>query len=466
MSRFILPMLLVSTFACGGDEQPAPGDPRRAGDAATGGDNLTGDPVAGDPAPGDAVANQVDWAILQHPANHTGQAGTSLEVFGRVFEAGVTEGAGQGSGIVGAVGVGAAGEPVASWVTTGALFNVDAGNNDEYTATITLPATPGPYRYAFRFRIDGGSWLWADLDGSDNGFDLAEAGTLVVEAPPTPLMDWARVILPAQTSSVIGGQAVAAQARVYEAGVSEGVGDGGLTVELGVGDDGTDPTSHGSWVFVAATYAGDLDSEGGSTDADDQFVGRVLAPSSVGSHDLAVRVRVASEPWLYADAGGSNSTDDLYDPAASQPITVVVLPANGAVTWCNIQWPTSPVVAAVSAVVGMAYGRVSATADPGPAATTGSTGTGPTPRSQIGVGDRDTDPASHGSWSWTAGTFNIVDGSVNDEHSATLVAPASTGDYDWVWRFSMDNGVNWTLCDIDGSTNGFSSTQAGKLTVQ
>ena len=118
------------------------------------------------------------------------------------------------------------------------------------------PATPGIYDYAYRFQLTGESdWVVCDRDGSTNDYSADQAGELTVAVPE---IDWARVMVPAETATVIPGQVIAGQVRVYEAGVTDAVGPGGILVELGIGDDGTDPATDDSWAFFPAGYEGFL----------------------------------------------------------------------------------------------------------------------------------------------------------------------------------------------------------------
>lgn len=59
-------------------------------------------------------------------------------------------------------------------------FNTDAGNNDEFKGDM-LPHPIGDYDYAVRYTTTNGrDWLYADLDGTGNGYDPAQAGRLHV----------------------------------------------------------------------------------------------------------------------------------------------------------------------------------------------------------------------------------------------------------------------------------------------
>ncbi len=63
-----------------------------------------------------------------------------------------------------------------------ASFNMDAGNNDEFIASL-LPETTGTFDYAYRYSTTNGcDWVYADLDGIGNGYSPAQAGTLTVNA--------------------------------------------------------------------------------------------------------------------------------------------------------------------------------------------------------------------------------------------------------------------------------------------
>jgi hypothetical protein len=126
---------------------------------------------------------------------------TSEEVYGWVYLAGVTVGAGQGARIEGQVGVGADGsDPEAGgWTWTDAAYLGDKDGlsegdlaNDEYVATFTAPPTAGAYDYAFRFRSDAQSgWWYCDAGGDDSdgcggaglddGYQPENAGQLTVE---------------------------------------------------------------------------------------------------------------------------------------------------------------------------------------------------------------------------------------------------------------------------------------------
>ena len=64
----------------------------------------------------------------------------------------------------------------AAWTWVEAAFNVDAGNNDEFMAS-----PPARRRRDVRLRLplhvtNGRDWIYADLDGIQNGYSPAQAG--------------------------------------------------------------------------------------------------------------------------------------------------------------------------------------------------------------------------------------------------------------------------------------------------
>jgi subtilisin-like proprotein convertase family protein/C1A family cysteine protease len=132
---------------------------------------------------------------LESPASFTATPGQSFQVKGRLFVAGLTDrttGVDAHASLVGQVGRGARGStPGSSW--TWALAAATPGWNDsvepgydEYQASISAPSTTGDYAYALRFSGDGGqTWTACDLDGSQNGYQSAQAGALTVSAQQT-----------------------------------------------------------------------------------------------------------------------------------------------------------------------------------------------------------------------------------------------------------------------------------------
>lgn len=129
----------------------------------------------------------IGWANLQWPPTmtHTISAVNRTDTaYGQVWIDGVTNQPGATPGLWAQLGYGPDGsnpatDPGWSWVD--AAFNVDAGNNDEFQASL-LPETVGDFDYVYRYSVTGGrDWLYADLDGPvTSGAAPGNPGSLTV----------------------------------------------------------------------------------------------------------------------------------------------------------------------------------------------------------------------------------------------------------------------------------------------
>jgi glycosidase/fibronectin type 3 domain-containing protein len=128
----------------------------------------------------------IGWANLQWPPTltHTISATTRTEnVYGQVWIDGETNKPGATPTLQAQLGFGPDGsDPAgnAAWTWVDASFNTDAGNNDEFVASM-LPEAVGTYDYAYRYSTTNGqSWVYADLDGIGNGYSPGQAGSMSV----------------------------------------------------------------------------------------------------------------------------------------------------------------------------------------------------------------------------------------------------------------------------------------------
>jgi hypothetical protein len=139
---------------------------------------------------GDAL--EADWCATQSPLSLSVKTGVSTgTIYGRIYEAGVTNPAGASASVLAQLGYGPATanpEYEAGWTWINATFNVQVGNDDEYQASFLAPAT-GSYRYVYRVSLDGGgSYTYCDNAQADGGagsntgvsFDLQNLATLTV----------------------------------------------------------------------------------------------------------------------------------------------------------------------------------------------------------------------------------------------------------------------------------------------
>ncbi|HKY55439.1 MAG TPA: hypothetical protein VJM08_14075, partial [Anaerolineales bacterium] len=113
----------------------------------------------------------IGWANLQWPPTMTHTISVTDrtdDAYGQVWIDGVTNQPGPTESLRAQLGFGPVGtNPVtdSNWVWTEASFNVDAGNNDEFKASM-LPETTGTFDYVYRYTTTNGrDWLYADLNG-------------------------------------------------------------------------------------------------------------------------------------------------------------------------------------------------------------------------------------------------------------------------------------------------------------
>lgn len=130
-------------------------------------------------------ADVVNFANIQFPTSATITEGATVTVFAQVYEPGVTEGAGQGSGITAEIGYSSTNSsPDGTWTWLSATHNASVtGNNDEYQVNLGTGLSPGTYYYASRFIKTGSSTY---VYGGTNGSPWTTSGVLTVNALGTP----------------------------------------------------------------------------------------------------------------------------------------------------------------------------------------------------------------------------------------------------------------------------------------
>ncbi|MDC0746763.1 lamin tail domain-containing protein [Polyangium mundeleinium] len=132
---------------------------------------------------GDVTANESDQAYeldfcnVELPVSLTVSASAMTPViYGRAYEAGVTEAADASATLKVEVGFGPANiNPTtqSGWQFFSATYNAQIGNDDEYKGSFLAPAVPGAYRYAYRMSLDGTRWTYCDLNGAGSGAGLS-----------------------------------------------------------------------------------------------------------------------------------------------------------------------------------------------------------------------------------------------------------------------------------------------------
>ncbi|MDA3864281.1 MAG: MopE-related protein [Deltaproteobacteria bacterium] len=124
----------------------------------------------------------VESCILAGPLQQVIEIGQSTDqIYGQVYESGVTDSAGQGTDLAGQLGYGTRHSiPDSSWTWIDATYSGDATDYDEYVGTMTPEG--GVYDYTYRFSMDDGlTWRNCDSAGNDS-YDHTLSGVLTVSA--------------------------------------------------------------------------------------------------------------------------------------------------------------------------------------------------------------------------------------------------------------------------------------------
>ena len=131
--------------------------------------------------------------------------------------------------------------------------------------------------------------------------------------------------------------------------------------------------------------------------------------------------------------------------------------------YCNLQWPPTLTVSSgqrTELIYAQLY-EAGLTEEAGPS---------PVVRAELGFGPVSSNPTTDSTWRFFPATYNAQVGN-NDEFSATLLAPVVTTStqFSYTARFTRDDGLNWTYCDLNGAgSNGgltFEANVLGVLTV-
>ena len=272
------------------------------------------------PAPPPAIG----WCRLDRPATASVELGSVTEtIFGRVFVDGVTEGAGQGLGVQGEVGVGRAGtEPSAaswSWTATAYATSVDGITPgdiaiDEYGTALPAPVEVGEWLYAVRFSVDGGT-TWTTCDTVGAGYTEINAGRLTVTDPAVgPLVGWCNLQWPSSLRTTVGAPTESIAGRVFAEGLTAGVGRGaGVRGQVGYGASAAAPAT---WTWVDADYNVDVDGLISGGLANDEYWQRLTVPTA-GSYAYAYRFSLDGTSWRYCDLDGTAVGEFSIDQAGT-----------------------------------------------------------------------------------------------------------------------------------------------------
>ncbi|MFN7133125.1 MAG: hypothetical protein ACK4N5_13685, partial [Myxococcales bacterium] len=364
-----------------------------------------------------------------------------------VYAATVTPGAGAGAGIVGEAGYGPRNSDPRSggWTWLAGTYTGESGNNDTQRAKLA-PTSEGQYAFAWRFRLGTGAWMYCDTDGNDGstgGFDPTKLGLLDVN---TPWVDYA-TLEGAQQRTLASGGAATVSLLVYAEGLTDQAGQGAnVTVEVGYGNRGTEPSSDPSWRWSTAGYKADVDGLTPNDKANDRYEG-TFQPTD-GLHDAAARVKLWNGNFTYVDLDG---TVNGYAPAQAIKLAVNPPPA---ITWAQLR---------TTSAVENADAFLLISAEVYAAGITDAQGQGAGITAQVGIGPRGSDPRTASGWTWTnaayRGDTNGGSPNANDLYGEWLKAPAP-GQYSVAARFVLNGNTTWV--DVDGGTP-FAPAELGTL---
>jgi hypothetical protein len=124
------------------------------------------------------------WFNTQFPSSASICEGGSAVIYGQVYLAGITDPAGQASGMTAQLGYSSSNTDPNTWTNwINASFNVQTVNNDEFLANIGSSLGVGTYFYAFRYSYNGCTYVYGGLNGPWNG-TTSNSGTLTINALP------------------------------------------------------------------------------------------------------------------------------------------------------------------------------------------------------------------------------------------------------------------------------------------
>lgn len=222
----------------------------------------------------------IGWANLQWPPSITHTISTTERtpnIYGQVWIDGLTNQPGATPSLRAQLGYGPDGsDPAASgdWLWLDAAFNGNAGNNDEFVASL-LPEAIGAYDYAYRYTVtDGRDWVYADLGGIGDGYDPADSGALTVvgsgdtSAPAVPT--GLEVVSASPAGIELTWDAIVGDASLYGYEVRRGESTGGpyatLATVTAPGFTDTAVAEGASYVYVVRSLDASFNRSGPSAE--------------------------------------------------------------------------------------------------------------------------------------------------------------------------------------------------------
>lgn len=334
----------------------------------------------------------------------------------------LTDDAGQGTPLSVQLGTGAPGSVPSTWTNwSAATYTSDVMASDRYSATLTASSSTGSSAVAYRVRVGARAAVYCDLDGSQNGFQQAQAGRLAVA---NAIIQSCRLST-VSGSPVASGSSLTVTARTLIPGVSGNAGASpNLRVQIGNGPVNDNASTSSLWGWKEATFSADVA-------GDDEFT-LTAFPAYTGGRAVSARASLDGVIWTYCDLNGS----DVGGYEVNQQYDVIVT-NHTEFRFCNTQFP------ATADGGSTIYGQIESP---------GLTPNAATPFiAQLGIGREPEDPGF--AWNWKPATFNALSGN-NNEYQSALPTDGGVG-LRYAFRYSLDGGL-WCYGDLNGSQNGFS----------
>jgi len=364
-----------------------------------------------------------DWGNVQSPATASINEGSTVAVYGQVYEPTITEAAGQGAGVTAELGYSTTNTNPNTWsIWSSATFNTQSGNNDEFVANLGSGLTPGTYYYAYRYKINTGAYLYGGTAGVWNN----DSGVLTVNSN---VVDAGQVTV--SPASVPEGTSSTATVEIYEPGLTDAAYNAAnQTVEFAY-VSGTD-SNPSTWSALLWTSTGVTQSDAGNNDRYSFTLPNNLA---LGTYYIAARVKKAgSTEWRYLGSNWGNWS-------SSASLSVV----SNKVDWANIQSPISGTI-----LTGTSYTVFSQVYEPG---VTGDANAHSGITAWIGYNTANVAPTA-GGWTWVAATRNTsFSNTNNDEYSAEIGIGRPAGTYYYAARYQKSGSTEYFYGGHAGAPN-------------
>lgn len=319
--------------------------------------------------------------------------------------------------------------------------------HDEFMAQVTADKA-GNYSVVYRMSVDNGE-TWTYCDTSDDVyFSLNDAVQLIVtdanvdpETPPAPqkTVEWCRIVAPEAVNTKINTEVpVYAQLYINNCTGADRI-CSGVKAEVGYGNT-TDKVE--DFKYTAATYNAEaLETETGNND---EYVG-IVKPTEAGNYVMAYRFSVDDgKTWTYCDY-------DNVDGFKMENASKLTVTDKDNIVWCRTILDGSAVHKGGTV---NAYGQVwvenCSEGDKKCASI----------KAEVGYGTGAIDD-----FTWAKAEYNeAVTTGNNDEYMAS-VSPDAVGSYKVAYRFSVDDGETWEICDADDQA-GFNADNMASLIVK